>query len=195
MTAKAVVFISGAGSNLQAILDADLPMQVVLVVSNNPEAKGLQRAERAGVPTWVLDHRLFAKREDYDQALLDKIFPLQPDWVILAGFMRRLTPVFVDAFAGKLVNIHPSLLPKYPGLHTYQRALDAGDQEVGSTVHLVTQEVDAGPILAQQTVPVEAGDTVESLKQKVQALEHELYPRVIGELLTSPEKFQKNPAR
>lgn len=184
MNAKVVIFISGEGSNLQALLDAGLPMEVVLVVSNNPDAGGLQRAERAGVPTWVLDHRLFASREEYDQSLLDKILPLQPDWVILAGFMRRLTAGFVAAFADKLINIHPSLLPKYPGLNTYARALAAGDKEVGSTVHLVTQEVDAGPILAQQSVPVEPSDTVETLKQKVQALEHRLYPRVIGELLS-----------
>jgi phosphoribosylglycinamide formyltransferase-1 len=186
MTAKAVVLISGAGSNLQALLDAQLPLNFSLVISNNPEAGGLQKAQAVGVDTVVLNHRDYASREDYDVQLLAAIEPLQPDWVILAGFMRRLTPQFVDAFAGKLLNIHPSLLPKYPGLNTYQRALEAGDKQVGATVHLVTAEVDQGPILAQAAVDVEPGDTVDTLKAKVQQLEHQLYPQVLRDLLARP---------
>lgn len=183
MTAKLVVLISGAGSNLQALLDADLPVEFALVISNNPDARGLEKAQQAGVKTLVLNHRDYESREAYDAALLAAIEPLQPDWVVLAGFMRRLTGAFVQAFAGRLLNIHPSLLPKYPGLNTYERALEAGDEEVGTTVHLVTEEVDAGPILAQASVDVESDDTVASLKAKVQRLEHQLYPQVLADLI------------
>jgi len=184
MTAKGVVLISGTGSNLQALLDANLPMDFVLVISNNPGVVGLDKAKAAGVETLVLDHRNFASREVYDEQLREAIAKYNPDWVMLAGFMRRLTSGFVQAFAGKLVNIHPSLLPKYPGLNTYARALEAGDKQVGATVHLVTEEVDAGPILAQAAVDVEPGDTVEMLTAKVQRLEHRLYPQVMTDLLS-----------
>ena len=183
MIAKAVVLISGAGSNLQALLDADLPMEILLVISNNPDAAGLQKAQAAGVKTQVLNHREFVNREAYDEQLLRAIQPHEPDWVILAGFMRRLTSAFVQAFSGRLLNIHPSLLPKYPGLNTYERALAAGDKQVGATVHLVTEAVDQGPILAQRAVDVEPGDTVDRLKSKVQQLEHRLYPEVMADLL------------
>jgi phosphoribosylglycinamide formyltransferase 1 len=183
MTAKAVVLISGAGSNLQALLDASLPLEFSLVVSNNPEAAGLLRAQAAGVETFALDHRQFANREAYDARLLQEIEPLKPDWVILAGFMRRLSPMFVRAFSGRLLNIHPSLLPKYPGLHTYERALEAGDKQVGATVHWVTEAVDEGPILAQEAVDICEGDTVDTLRAKVQQVEHRLYPQVMRDLL------------
>jgi phosphoribosylglycinamide formyltransferase-1 len=183
MIAKVVILISGAGSNLQALLDAQLPMHISLVVSNNPDAAGLQKAQAAGIETGVLNHREFLSREAYDAQLLGVISPYRPDWVILAGFMRRLTSVFVQAFSGRLVNIHPSLLPKYPGLNTYARALAAGDKQVGATVHFVTEAVDQGPILAQRAVDVEPGDTVSQLKIKVQQLEHQLYPQVIADLL------------
>jgi phosphoribosylglycinamide formyltransferase-1 len=183
MTAKVVVLISGAGSNLQALLDASLPVEFSLVISNNPDALGLQKARAAGVKTLVLDHRAFSSRDAYDATLLSVIKPLKPDWVILAGFMRRLTSSFVEAFAGRVLNIHPSLLPKYPGLNTYDRALKAGDRQVGTTVHIVTAEVDQGPILAQAEADVEPSDTVETLKAKVQSLEHRLYPEVLRDLL------------
>ncbi len=184
MTAKAVVLISGAGSNLQALLDAKLPMDFSLVISNRPEAAGLAKAQAAGIETLALDHRQFASRDAFDAELVRVIEPLKPDWVILAGFMRRLTPTFVRAFSDRLLNIHPSLLPKYPGLDTYERALAAGDSQVGSTVHLVTEDVDQGPILAQVAVDIEKGDTASSLKAKVQQVEHRLYPAVLRSLLS-----------
>ena len=175
--ARVAILISGTGSNMAALLAADIPMDVVLVLSNNPDASGLQKAEAAGVATAVVNHRAFATREAFDQALIAKLELLNVDWVCLAGFMRRLTPQFVAAFQGRVLNIHPSLLPKYPGLNTYQRALEAGETEVGATVHLVTEDLDAGPILAQQAVPVLPDDTIDTLRQKVQACEHEMPPQ------------------
>ena len=183
-----VVFISGKGSNLQSLIDADLPMKIVLVVCNQPNAPGLDRAQRAGIPTVCIDHRSFESREAFEQVVLESVLPHKPEWVFLAGFMRRLTPYFLNAFPNRVVNIHPSLLPKYPGLNTHQRALSDGERWVGATVHIVTEGVDAGPILEQVAVRVRDDDTVESLKERVLEAEHRLYPAVVMRLLKEGPK-------
>lgn len=183
---RLVVLISGAGSNLQAIIDAieagTLPMDLVGVLASNPEALGLGRARRHGIHAACVDHRGFAARAEFDQALAAHIDPLAPDWIALAGFMRILTPGFVARYAGRLLNIHPSLLPAYPGLHTHERVLAAGETQHGATVHLVTPELDAGPTLLQEAIAVEATDTPETLHKKVQQVEHRLYPRALAML-------------
>lgn len=179
-----VVLISGNGSNLQAILDAtaagSLPIEVRAVISNRADAYGLERARAAGVPAHALPHRDFAERADYDRALMALIDRYRPGLVVLAGFMRILGQAFVEHYAGRLLNIHPSLLPKYRGLNTHQRALEAGDLEHGSSVHFVTAELDGGPVILQAFVPVRPGDDAESLARRVQEAEHLIYPRVIG---------------
>lgn len=178
--ARIAILISGRGSNMQAFIEAcasgQLDARIVLVLSNNPDAAGLERAAAAGIDTACVNHRDFASREDFDAALLAKLQPLQPDLVILAGFMRILTPVFITPFAGKLLNIHPSLLPKYPGLDTHRRALEAGDREAGVTVHYVSPELDGGPPVIQARVPIEPGDTPETLAARVIVQEHIIYP-------------------
>jgi len=180
MTRKLVILISGSGSNLQAFIDATrsgaLPAQIACVISNKAGVLGLERAAKAGIPTQVLSHKDFASREDYDCALLSIVQQYQPDLVILAGFMRILTPQFVAPLYGKLMNIHPSLLPKYPGLHTHQRALDAGDSEAGATVHFVSTELDGGPIIIQARVPVLPEDDANTLAARVLEQEHDIYP-------------------
>jgi phosphoribosylglycinamide formyltransferase 1 len=177
---RLVILISGSGSNLQAFIDAiargELHAQIVAVISNKPTALGVQRADAAGIPTAVIDHQQFADRETFDAALRDCVQQFQPDLVILAGFMRILTPVFLRPFIGRLLNIHPSLLPKYPGLHTHQRAIDAGDLEAGATVHFVTEELDGGPAIIQAHVPVQSTDTAEHLAARVLQVEHRIYP-------------------
>ena len=182
-TCKLVVLISGNGSNLQAIIDAiaagEIPAEIRAVVSNNPDAYGLERARRAGIPTAVVDHRDYPDRERYDQALRAVIDRYAPDLVVLAGFMRILTPAFVEHYAGRMLNIHPSLLPRYQGLDTHRRVLEAGDAIHGVSVHFVTPELDSGPIVLQAEVPVGPGDTEEDLARKVHAEEHVIYPRVI----------------
>jgi phosphoribosylglycinamide formyltransferase-1 len=172
-----VVLISGRGSNLQAMLDAGIPVSAV--ISNRADAPGLVMAARRGVPTAVVDHRKFASRELFDEALAEQIEQHAPRLVALAGFMRVLTPAFVARFAGRLVNIHPSLLPAFPGLDTHARALAAGGKRHGCTVHFVTEALDHGPIIAQATVPVLPDDTAETLAARVLAQEHVLYPRAI----------------
>ncbi len=154
----------------------DLDAEIAVVVSNRPDAAGLERAVAAGLVTRCVDHRDYATREDFDQALVDALAPFQVDLVILAGFMRILTPVFIQPFHGRLLNIHPSLLPKYPGLNTHQRALDAGDREAGVTVHFVTPELDGGPPVIQARVPILPGDTAAKLADRVIAQEHVIYP-------------------
>ena len=179
MTCKVVVLISGSGSNLQALIDslqADSPAQISAVISNRADAFGLQRAAKAGIATQVLDHKAYADREAFDGALIEAIDAYQADLVILAGFMRILTPGFVTHYTGRLLNIHPSLLPKYKGLHTHQRALEAGDAEHGCSVHFVTEELDGGPLVVQAVVPVMADDTPETLAERVHAAEHQIYP-------------------
>ena len=183
MTHRLAVLISGTGSNLQAILDAidagDLPARVNLVLSNKAGAAGLARAERAGVPAQAIDHRGFPDRASFDQAMIERIDAHGADTVVLAGFMRILSPGFVRHYQGRLINIHPSLLPKYPGLNTHARALEAGDREHGCSLHFVTDELDGGPLIAQARFPVAANDTAETLSEKVQAQEHRLYPQVL----------------
>ncbi|MBS7325671.1 MAG: phosphoribosylglycinamide formyltransferase [Thiopseudomonas sp.] len=181
MSAKSiVVLISGSGSNLQALLDhfADQPdvARISAVFSNKADAYGLERAAKAGVPSHVLSHRDYADRLSFDQAMMAQIDQYQPDLVILAGFMRILTPEFTRHYAGRLLNIHPSLLPKYKGLDTHQRALAAGDSEHGCSVHFVTEELDGGPVIIQARTAVAAQDDADSLAHKVHALEHRIYP-------------------
>lgn len=177
-----VVLISGSGSNLQALIDAiaaGLPARIGAVISNRADAYGLVRAQNAGIATAVLDHKGFDGREAFDRALIERIDAQQPDLVVLAGFMRILSAEFVRHYAGRLLNIHPSLLPRYKGLHTHQRALEAGDAEHGCSVHFVTEELDGGPLVVQAVVPVLDGDTPDSLAQRVQRSEHHIYPLAV----------------
>jgi phosphoribosylglycinamide formyltransferase 1 len=178
-----VVLISGGGSNLQAIIDqcADgrINGKIAAVISNRPDAYGLQRAIKAGIETEVVDHTMFADRTGFDALLLQRIEHYQPDLVVLAGFMRILTDDFVRHFLGRMINIHPSLLPKYKGLNTHQRAIETGDKEAGATVHFVSPELDGGPLIAHSTVSIERKDDALSLSKKVLAKEHQLYPEVI----------------
>jgi len=175
------VLISGNGSNLQALIDAskDSNYQVIGVISNNPEAFGLQRAQQAGIPTFIIDHRHYTDRVSFDRELIARLDALQPALIVLAGFMRILSKDFVTHFAGRILNIHPSLLPKYPGTNTHQRALDAGDDEHGVSIHFVTEHLDGGPVIAHATVPVDAGDNADTLQQKVHDEEHRIYPQVV----------------
>jgi len=177
---RIALLISGSGSNLQAFIDAiantELAADIVCVLSNRADARGLERARAANIETAVLDHKLFESREQFDAQLQQLIDSYTPDLVILAGFMRILTPGFVRHYLGRLLNIHPSLLPKYPGLHTHQRAIDAGDSEAGATVHFVTEELDGGPAVVQVSVPIIAGDTAAALAQKILQHEHVIYP-------------------
>ena len=172
-----VDLISGRGSNLQAMLDAGIPVSAV--ISTRADAPGLALAARRGIATAVLEHRAFATREDFEAALGVEIDRHAPKLVALAGFMRVLTPAFVARYAGRIVNIHPSLLPEFPGLDTHARALAAGAKRHGCTVHFVTAQLDHGPIIAQACVPVVAGDTADLLAARVLAEEHQLYPRAI----------------
>ncbi|MFP4138851.1 MAG: phosphoribosylglycinamide formyltransferase, partial [Halomonas sp.] len=177
---RVVVLISGNGSNLQALIDAqahdELGGEIVAVISNEPEAFGLTRAREAGIDAVVLPHREYENRDAYDGALIKVIERHEPDLVVLAGFMRILTPRFVQRFLGRLINIHPSLLPAYQGLDTHARALADGVDEHGCSVHFVTEELDGGPILLQAVVQVAEDETEESLRQKVHAREHLIYP-------------------
>lgn len=182
MTTRVAILISGGGSNMLRLVESmtgDHPARPVLVASNDPNAAGLARAAALGVPTVAIDHRAFAGRAAFEAALLRPIEAAKPDVICLAGFMRILTPDFVRRFQGRMLNIHPSLLPKYPGLHTHARALAAGDAEAGCTVHEVTADLDSGPILGQTRVPVLPGDTPETLAERVLAAEHRLYPAVL----------------
>ncbi len=178
------MLISGRGSNLKAILDAiasgALNARVSAVISNNPAAAGLAHARQADVPTQIIDHRQFETREAFDQALMQAIDAHLPRLVVLAGFMRILGSEFIDHYAGRLINIHPSLLPRYPGLNTHARALADGATTHGATVHFVTHDVDGGPIIVQASVPVHAGDTSAQLAARVLEQEHRIFPRAIG---------------
>ena len=173
-----VILISGRGSNMESLLDAGLPGECLAVISNKPEAAGLASAAARGVATAAIDHRGFASREDFDAALGAEIERHAPDLVLLAGFMRILTDGFVRRFEGRLLNIHPSLLPLFPGVRTHAQALAAGVRVQGCTVHFVTPALDGGPIVAQAAVPVLAGDDEAALAARVLAEEHRLYPRV-----------------
>ncbi len=183
MTKRVAILISGGGSNMVALCESmvgDHPARPVLVASNDAAAGGLAKAAAMGIPTASVDHRPFGTdRAAFEAELLTPILAAEPDILCLAGFMRVLTPGFVGRFAGRMLNIHPSLLPKYPGLHTHRRALEAGDTEAGCTVHEVTPVLDDGPILGQARVPVLAGDTEASLAARVLVQEHHLYPAVL----------------
>jgi phosphoribosylglycinamide formyltransferase-1 len=174
-----VILISGRGSNMEAILAARLPVRIAAVISNRPDAGGLASAARAGIATAVVDHRQYAGREAFDAALAATIDAFAPDLVVLAGFMRILTPGFVAHFAGRMINIHPSLLPAFPGLHTHRQALAAGVRVHGCTVHFVTADLDHGPIIAQAAVPVAGDDDEASLAARVLREEHRIYPQAI----------------
>ena len=180
---RVAILVSGGGSNMVALvrsMTGDHPARPVLVASNDPAAKGLERAAELGVPVAAVDHRPFrGDRAAFEAELLKPILAARPDILCLAGFMRVLTAEFVDRFAGRMLNIHPSLLPKYPGLHTHRRALEAGDAEAGCTVHEVTPVLDDGPILGQARVPILPGDTAGTLAARVLGMEHRLYPAVL----------------
>ena len=194
-TLKLGVLISGRGSNLQALIDAcsrgDFPAGIVLVISNKPDAQGLARARTAKIPALTIDRRDHGDREAFDEALSQTISAHDADLVCLAGFMAILGNKFVARWRGRLINIHPSLLPAYPGLDTHARAIAAGESTAGCTVHHVTAEVDSGPIILQETVPVEPDDTEETLGLRVLAVEHRLYPQAVRLIA---EEGSKRPA-
>jgi phosphoribosylglycinamide formyltransferase-1 len=178
-----VVLISGSGGNLQALIDStkvgEHPARIAAVIANKADAFGLQRAQTAGIATQVLDNNQFDGREAYDVALAEAIDSYNPQLVVLAGFMRILTPGFVRHYAGRLLNIHPSLLPKYKGLHTHKRALEAGDSEHGCSVHFVSEQLDGGPLVVQAVLPVQLSDSPSSLAQRVHVQEHLIYPLAV----------------
>ncbi|AZT83517.1 phosphoribosylglycinamide formyltransferase [Marinobacter sp. NP-4(2019)] len=180
---RILVLASGSGTNLQALIDAsrerDFPGQIVAVGCNNPQAFALERAAQANIDTFVVNHKDYGSREEFDGALMAEIRRHNPDLVVLAGFMRILTTDFVRALRGTMLNIHPSLLPKYTGLNTHQRALEAGDKIHGVSIHFVTEELDGGPVVAQAEVTIDPDDTPESLAEKVREKEHLLYPIVV----------------
>jgi len=181
-TKKVVVLISGSGSNLQALMDKlhkqqinDQQVEIVAVISNKADVFGLQRASEANIPAILVESKGVGSREQYDALLAAELDKLQPDLILLAGFMRILTSDFVNQYQGKMLNIHPSLLPKYPGVNTHQRAIDAGDKEHGATVHFVTPELDSGPTVLQAKVPIFSEDTAQDLAERVLTQEHQIY--------------------
>lgn len=180
------VLISGSGSNLQALIDRqqDYGYRIALVVSNIADAYGLERAKQANIPTAIIHHRDFETRESFEHAMIENLDQTQPDFVLLAGFMRILTNEFISHYEGRLLNIHPSLLPKFKGLHTHDRAIEAGECEHGASVHFVTTELDGGPLIAQARVPVMPDDTPDILAKRVLTVEHQLYPAVVGALVS-----------
>jgi phosphoribosylglycinamide formyltransferase-1 len=184
-----VVLVSGRGSNLQAIINAvangELPADIRAVISSDPGAPALARARTAGIPTHVVKHRDFPARDQFDQALMQRIEAYQPQLVVLAGFMRILGKDFIDHYTGRLINIHPSLLPAFPGLNTHARALQSGASQHGASVHFVTHEVDGGPVIIQAAVPVLPDDVPETLSERVLMEEHRIYPKAIGWFLAS----------
>jgi phosphoribosylglycinamide formyltransferase-1 len=173
------VLLSGRGSNFRAITEAQLPIEIVAVISNRPQAGGLEYARERGIPTVALDHTEYPDREAFDTLLADEIERHQPDLVVLAGYMRILSTAFIARFEGRLLNIHPSLLPMFPGLKTHERALEEGVKIHGCTVHFVTAQLDHGPIVIQAAVPVRADDTPDTLAARVLAQEHRIYPQAI----------------
>lgn len=188
-----VVLISGSGTNLQAIIDytanGAIPANIAAVISNIPDVKGLERARKAGIHTEVLSHKGFASRDLFDSALIQKIDSFKPDLVVLAGFMRILGDQFVNHYQGRMLNIHPSLLPKFTGLHTHKRALEAGETTHGTSVHFVTPELDGGPVIIQASVPVLEDDSEDTLAQRVLTQEHRIYPLVAKWFVEGRLKF------
>ena len=193
-----VILISGRGSNMLAILEqaarGDLDVDIRAVISNRPDAEGLKTAAAAGIATVIVNHRGYADRNHYDQALQAAIDAYQPAVLVLAGFMRILTPDFVQHYQGRLINIHPSLLPAFRGLNTHQRALDEGAAEHGASVHFVTEELDGGPVIAQSSIPVLDDDTAASLAARILNIEHHLYPTVIGWIATGRLRYRNGMA-
>lgn len=188
-----VILISGRGSNMQAIVDAQISgAQIAAVISNRPDAAGLAWAAAHGIATAVVDHKAFANREAFDQALADCIDSYQPDLVVLAGFMRILTPEFTRHYEGRMLNIHPSLLPAFPGLHTHERAIAEGCKVAGCTVHFVTAELDHGPIVAQGVVSVADDEDADSLAAKVLTIEHQLYPQAVADFVAGRLQIRGN---
>ena len=188
MTRRIVVLLSGRGSNFQSLLNASLTGElsgsIDLVISNRPQAGGLAIANNANIDTALIDHQAYATRDAFDADLAGVIDSVSPDLIVLAGFMRILTQGFVSQFAGRLLNIHPSLLPLYPGLNTHQRALDNGDTHAGATVHYVTGELDGGPSVIQAKVPIKPGDTTDRLAARILRVEHQIYPQAVNWHLT-----------
>ena len=196
---RLVILVSGGGSNLQSLIDGcagdKINATVSAVISNNPNAGGLERAAKAGIPNLAIDHRAFDSRETFDQALSELIDSFSPDLVILAGFMRILTAEFVDHYLGRMMNIHPSLLPAYPGLNTHQRAIEAGDKKAGATVHFVTPELDGGPSIIQAQVNIDATDNKDTLAAKVLTYEHKIYPEAVNWFCNNRLVMQDNQVR
>ena len=193
---QGIVLISGSGSNLQAIIDrsTDIDLTIDCVISNNPDAYGLVRATQANINTQVIEHANYSSREAFDADLAKLIDQYNPEIIILAGFMRILTPEFTNKYLGKMLNIHPSLLPKFQGLNTHQRALDAGETEHGVSVHFVTDELDGGPVIAQARVNVLSSDNADSLAKRVLIEEHKLFPKVIHWFTQKRLRLEKNHA-
>jgi phosphoribosylglycinamide formyltransferase-1 len=184
MACRTAILISGSGTNLQSFIDkvaaGELDLDLRLVFSNKPDAFGVERAKRAGVPTACIEHGDFDTREDFDRAVATVLDECEPELIVLAGFMRILSPWFVQHYEGKVINIHPALLPKYPGLNTHQRALDAGDEWHGSTVHFVTEELDGGPRILAGRLRVDPNETADELMHRAQTIEHQVYPEAAG---------------
>jgi phosphoribosylglycinamide formyltransferase-1 len=190
---RIAVLISGSGTNLQAFIDCaaagKLEAEITLVLANRPDAYGLERARQAGIPTAVIRHGDFESREAFDRAVAQRLDEAGVELVVLAGFMRILSPWFVNRYRGRLLNIHPALLPRFPGLDTHQRVLDAGDEHHGSTVHFVTEELDAGPCILQGRLPVSPSTTADELMARVQQVEHRIYPRAVNWVATGRARF------
>lgn len=188
-----VILISGRGSNMQAIVNANIPnVNIAAVLSNRADAAGLAWAAERGIATDSLDHKAFASREDFDRAMMEKIDAYSPDLVVLAGFMRILTPDFCAHYEGRLINIHPSLLPAFTGLHTHERALESGCRVAGCTIHFVTAELDCGPIISQGVVPILDGDTAEGIAARVLKVEHVLFPQAVADFAAGRLKIEGN---
>lgn len=190
---RIAILISGSGTNLQAFIDraaaGELEAEIALVLANRPDAYGLERARQAGIPTAVIRHGDFESREAFDRAVAERLDEAGVELVVLAGFMRILSPWFVDRYRGRLLNIHPALLPRFPGLDTHQRVLEAGDEHHGSTVHFVTEELDAGPCILQGRLPVSPSTSADELMARVQQVEHRIYPRAVNWVATGRARF------
>ena len=191
---KTAILISGSGTNLQAFIDAvecgDLDLELSVVFSNNPDAFGLRRAKKAGIATACIQHADYADRESFDRAVIAELNRFAPDLLVLAGFMRILSPYFVSHYTGRILNIHPALLPRYPGLDTHQRVLDAGDEWHGSTVHFVTEKLDAGPRILQGRLAVVPGESADELEKRVQSIEHRIYPQAASWVGSGKAQFR-----
>ncbi len=198
MGCRTAILISGSGTNLQSFIDkvaaGDLDLDLCLVFSNKPDAFGLERAQKAGIPTACIQHADFDNRESFDRAVAEVLDEHDPQLIVLAGFMRILSPWFVEHYTGKIINIHPALLPRYPGLNTHQRALDAGDEWHGSTVHFVTEELDGGPRILAGRLRIDPSETADELQTRVQSIEHQIYPEAAGLVGSGKVRFENGDA-